>query len=129
MNLEIAGSGIDLVEVERIEKLLERSGKRFRNRIFTEGEQHYCEAIPRPAIRYAARFAAKEAISKAFGTGIGEELGWRDMEIEHDARGKPLVRFSGEGLKLVEKRRVQRVEISLTHTEVYAAAVAILVVD
>ena len=70
----IFGIGIDVVEVERIEKSIAEFGERFVERVFTQEERAYCESQKRPAIHYAARFAAKEAVAKAFGTGIGKEL-------------------------------------------------------
>jgi holo-[acyl-carrier protein] synthase len=74
----------------------------------------------------AARFAAKEAISKAFGTGIGAQLSWHDMEVNHRASGEPFVILHGAGQRLLEERRARAVLISLSHTQNYAAAVAVL---
>jgi holo-[acyl-carrier protein] synthase len=74
----------------------------------------------------AARFAAKEAISKAFGTGIGAQLGWLDMEVGRRASGEPFVVLHGNGLKLLEARQAHTVLLSLSHTQAHATAVAIL---
>jgi holo-[acyl-carrier protein] synthase len=74
----------------------------------------------------AARFAAKEAISKAFGTGIGAQLGWQDMEVKYRERGEPLVILQGNGQELLQERGGRVVLIGLSHTENYAAEVAIL---
>ncbi len=79
-----------------------------------------------PAPFLAARFAAKEAISKAFGTGIGAQLGWQDMEVGRKASGEPFVILHEGGQKLLQARGGKRVLISLSHTQNYAAAVAIL---
>ena len=79
-----------------------------------------------PALYVAARFAAKEAISKAFGTGVGAELGWCDMEIRRKETGEPFVVLHGGGKKLFEARGATSLHITLTHTATYAAAVAIL---
>ena len=74
----------------------------------------------------AGRFAAKEAISKAFGTGIGRQLGWLDMEVHHKESGEPFVVLHDDGLKLLAERGGRIVHLSLTHTANHASAVAIL---
>ena len=74
----------------------------------------------------AARFAAKEAISKAFGTGIGKHLGWQNMEIRREESGKPFVVLHDQGLTLLKERAGRIIHLSLSHTENYAAAVAVL---
>ncbi len=74
----------------------------------------------------AVRFAAKEAVAKAFGTGIGAELGWLDIEVGHAPSGAPLVRLLGKGAELAARRGVRSVLISLTHTTVTAAASVVL---
>ena len=79
--MDLEGIGIDVVEISRILSSMEEFGDKFLARIFTDRERAYCERQKRPEMHYAARFAAKEAISKAFGTGIGREVGWLDMEI------------------------------------------------
>ncbi len=122
----ILGIGIDIIEVERIQASNERFGERFLNRILHPNEIRYCMSYKTPAPFLAVRFAAKEAISKAFGTGIGGELGWRDMEIGRKESGEPFVILHEGGQKLLESRGGGRVLISLSHTQVYAAAVAIL---
>jgi holo-[acyl-carrier protein] synthase len=122
----ILGTGIDIIEVARIEASHQKFGERFLNRILRPGEIRYCLAHKKPGPHLAARFAAKEAISKAFGTGIGAQLGWLDMEIERKPSGEPFVTLHGNGIKLLESRRARAVLISLSHTENYAAAVAIL---
>lgn len=123
----VQGIGLDLVLNRRIRESLEKFGPRFRNRIFTEGEQAYCDRMANPVPHYAARFAAKEAVSKAFGTGIGKDLGWLDMEIyKRDGSGQPFVRMLGKGAELLKARGGTEVLVSLTHTDEYAAAQAVL---
>lgn len=122
----VIGLGIDLVDVARFEEVLNRQGERFLARVFTEEERRYCGSKQSPAAFYAARFAAKEAVSKAFGTGIGAEIGWLDIEVFHDAAGAPLVRLSGKGAELADLRGVTRVLVSLTHTTLGAAASVVL---
>ena|SRR6185436_14647336 len=122
----ILGTGIDIIEVERIRLSYERFGERFLNRILTPAEIAYCLGHRKPAAFLAARFAAKEAISKAFGTGIGQHLGWQDLEVARKASGEPYVVLHGPALRLLEQRAARLVHLSLSHTEQHAAAVAIL---
>jgi holo-[acyl-carrier protein] synthase len=122
----ILGTGIDIIEVARIEAAYEKFGERFINRILLPDEISYCLSHKAPGPFLAARFAAKEAISKAFGTGIGAELGWQDMEIKRKETGEPYVVLHGPGQKLFEARQGRAVRISLSHTQAHAAAVAIL---
>src|ERR1700704_4171024 len=122
----ILGIGIDIIEVARIQASYERFGERFLNRILHPNEIGYCLSHKAPAPFLAARFAAKEAISKAFGTGIGAQLSWQDMEIAKKESGEPYVILHGGGTKLLEERRGRVVLISISHTQEHATAVAIL---
>ena len=118
--------GVDIVEIDRIRKSLEDSGTSFRDRVFTEREIAYCEG--RKAARfesYAARFAAKEAVSKAFGTGIGE-VGWKDIEVLKDEKGKPYVVLSENARKIYDKMHGLGISISLSHSSHYAVAYAVI---
>jgi holo-[acyl-carrier protein] synthase len=123
--MKIFGIGIDVVEVERIGSSMEEFGERFAMRIFTEKERAYCNAQKRPELHYAARFAAKEAVAKAFGTGIGKELGWLDMEIVRKGSGEPALVLTGSGKAFAEANGIAEVKISLTHAHHYAAANAV----
>jgi holo-[acyl-carrier protein] synthase len=122
----ILGTGIDIVEVDRIRGSFEKFGERFVNRILCPAEITYCLKHRDPAPYLAARFAAKEAISKAFGTGIGAELGWQDMEIGRKPSGEPFVILHANGVRLLAARQGRTMHLSLSHTQTYAAAVAIL---
>lgn len=122
----ILGIGIDIIEVARVKASHERFGERFLKRILLPDETAYCFKNKNPAPFIAARFAAKEAISKAFGTGIGAQLGWLDMEVRRKESGEPYVVLHGGGQKLMEARGARAVLISLSHTENYATAVAVL---
>ncbi|BCU78754.1 holo-ACP synthase [Luteolibacter sp. LG18] len=123
--MRLIGIGIDVVEVQRIAEALERHGEAFGERIFTPGERAYCSSQKRPALHYAARFAAKEAVAKAFGTGIGKDLGWLDMEIIRRESGEPAVVLTGTGKVYAESVGITEVKISLTHARDYAAANAV----
>ncbi len=122
----ILGTGIDIIEVERIAASVERFGERFLARVLLPAEIAYCNSHARPAPHIAARFAAKEAISKAFGTGIGAQLGWQDMEIGRHPSGQPYVILHGKGKDLFSSRAGRAVHVSLSHTAMHAAAVAVL---
>jgi len=122
----ILGVGIDIIEVKRIAASYEKFGERFVNRILLPDEIAYCLSNKSPAPFLAARFAAKEAISKAFGTGIGAQLGWQDMEIRRKDSGEPFVVLHGKGEKLFKARKAKRLLVSLSHTQNYAAVTAVL---
>jgi holo-[acyl-carrier protein] synthase len=122
----ILGIGIDIIEVGRIEDSYQRFGERFLDRILLPNEISYCLSHKEPGPFLAARFAAKEAISKAFGTGIGAQLGWQDMEVCRKESGEPFVVLHGHGQKLLAARNARAVLISLSHTASHATAVAVL---
>jgi holo-[acyl-carrier protein] synthase len=112
--------GLDLIEIERIRSALDRP--RFRERCFTETERDYCDSRANPAQSYAARFAAKEAVGKALGCGV--RFTWKEIEIA--GRPRPGVSLSGKTKAWAEKMKVERLDLSLTHSKGMAAAVAIL---
>jgi holo-[acyl-carrier protein] synthase len=122
----ILGVGIDIIEVVRIESSYAKFGERFLNRILHPNEIQYCLSHRVPGPFLAARFAAKEAISKAFGTGIGAQLAWQDMEVGRKESGEPFSILHGKGKELMESRGATLLRISLSHTQTYASAVAIL---
>ena len=122
----ILGIGTDIVEVARIAASFAKHGELFVNRILLPAEIAYCLAHRQPAPFLAVRFAAKEAVAKAFGTGIGAQLGWLDMEIRRDEAGAPFVVLHGQGEKLLAARGAKKLHVSLSHTENYAVATAIL---
>lgn len=123
----IVGTGVDIVETVRIHGSIEKFGERFLQRCFWPAEVAYCQSMKSPALHFAARFAAKEAISKAFGTGIGRQLGWKDMEIRKRDSGEPYVVLQGKGLELARQRGVATVLVSLSHCKEYAIAQAVTV--
>lgn len=122
----ILGIGTDLIEVARIATAFEKFGERFAGRILLPDEIAYCRSHRNPAPFLAVRFAAKEAISKAFGTGIGSQLGWHDMEIRRHESGEPWVQLHGKGKLLFEARGARQLRVSLSHTQNYATAMALL---
>lgn len=114
-------SGVDLIEVERIDRAILRHGERFFLRFFTEQEL-IDAAGSTPAL--AARFAGKEAVSKALGTGIGD-VGWKEIEIVLGPRRQPVLRLHGEARRLADQAGLLHWTVSLSHTHEHAIAVAV----
>jgi len=121
------GMGIDIVDIPRFRKTLVNRGSRFINRIFLPSEKKYCGGKPNPWIHYAGRFASKEAVAKAFGTGIGKELNWLDIEIISSDSKAPVVKLSPRAKRLLLRRRIKNVLVSISHTHAHTAAVALLI--
>lgn len=121
----IAGLGLDLAEVERIAAAWQRFGQRFLGRCFTPAEAALCLSRPRPAAALALRFAAKEAFAKAAGLGM-RGLAWREIEVVHDARGKPGLVLHGRALAWARQQGVEGMFLSLSDEGDYAAAVVVL---
>src|SRR5699024_4849647 len=116
-------TGVDIVQINRIEKILDTKRDRFYERIFTKKEIKYIEK--RQNVKtIAGLFAAKEAISKALGTGIGK-IGWQDIEITHSERGEPLVHMLSKLKEELVKQNLNSIEISISHEKEYAIAFAI----
>ncbi len=124
--MTVLGLGMDIVETKRIAESIERFGDRFLHRVFLDGEIAYARSMKFPHLHFAARFAAKEAISQAFGTGIGREMGWRDLEIVREPGGAPKVRLHGKAEAYAKTRGVKEVLVSLSHTSDYGAANAVI---
>jgi holo-[acyl-carrier protein] synthase len=116
-------TGVDLIEIARVERILERHRERFLERVFTPAEVIYCRA--RPA-ELAARFAAKEAVSKALGVGVRlmarGGIRWHEAEIVGDHRGKPLIRLHGRAAERAEELGLTEWAVSLSHTGEHAIA-------
>src|SRR5207245_4212461 len=111
--------GIDVIEVERIERALtrERTGDRFRMRIFTPREVEYCESRGRPRYQsYAARFAAKEAAMKSMGTGWNRNVGWSEIEVVRDRGKAPTIVLHGKSAAFARRRNISGFHLSITHT-------------
>jgi len=123
----LIGLGCDLIETERIHRVLKRHGDRFLQRIFTAEEQAYCGSLKYPHKHYAARWAAKEAVSKAFTTGIGEHLDWTSISVYHGSRKEPRVRLDAKGAALLQEVGATDVWLTLSHIDSHALAVAALV--
>jgi holo-[acyl-carrier protein] synthase len=118
----ILGTGIDIVNVERIERLLSRWGDRFLTRVFTESEIAWCRRRIRFSDCLALRFAAKEAFLKAIGWGLQNGIRWTDMEVRSDPLGKPLFTLHGKAKEVIETRKVERIFLTLSDERPYAVA-------
>ncbi|MBX9928049.1 MAG: holo-ACP synthase [Gemmatimonadaceae bacterium] len=123
----IVGVGMDLVEIARIEGMLQRSEQRVLERLFTEAEVAYATARARPAMHLAARFAAKEAAFKALaGSEEARLIGWKEIEVVPRANATPLLAFTGRAEARAAELGVAQVWLTLTHTDTTAGAVCVL---
>ena len=126
----ILGIGSDIIDINRIERTLERFGERFVERVFTETERRKSDGRANRAASYAKRFAAKEACSKALGTGFRDGVFWRDMGVVNLSSGKPTMKLTGGALERLaaitpEGMRAQ-IDLSLTDDDPQAQAIVII---
>jgi holo-[acyl-carrier protein] synthase len=125
--MAIIGIGLDLVEIARVERLLDWKGDRALKRLFTFREVDYVARRAQPARSYAARLAAKEAGFKALaGSELARAIGWRDLEVLIRSDGSPQLEFHGPARRRAAELGVSRVHITLTHTNTTAAAMVVL---
>ena len=122
----IIGSGIDLVEIGRIQHSVDRYGQKFLNRVYTAAEQAYCLRKKKAAESLAARFAAKEAGAKALGTGISYGVNWLEIEVVREPSGRPTIRFHGRAAQIAARLGATRAALSITHTAELAMASVVL---
>jgi holo-[acyl-carrier protein] synthase len=111
-------TGVDLIEIERIQEAIARHGERFLRRVYTDRELDLCGQA---SASLAVRFAAKEAVAKALGTGIGE-VRWQDIEILRDDMRAPVLHLHGDAQKLADSLGLQTWSVSLSHTDTHAIA-------
>lgn len=121
----VTGLGTDIVEIARLERLIEVGDQAFLARWFTPNERAYCTGKARPGAHYAARLAAKEAVAKALRWQWTGPVPWREIEIAHDPTGAPVVRLSGRVADLAAAQSVTGIQVSLSHAREHATAVAI----
>ena len=122
----ILGIGVDIVEVDRIERAVERHGGSFVRRVFTPDEADYCRRSPHPEQRFSTRFAAKEAALKALGTGWAQGLQFVDVEVLNNDLGAPSIRLHGKAAERARKMGVERILVSLSHHHDFAVAQVLL---
>ncbi len=122
----IYGTGVDIIKISRIEKVIKKWGDRFIDRVFTPEEKAFCLKRIKPYPAFALRFAAKEAFSKALGTGMKNGVFWRDIEVFHFKSGKPGLNIYGTALSLCEKEEIKSFHVSLSDEDEYGIAMVIL---
>jgi holo-[acyl-carrier protein] synthase len=122
----IYGIGVDLVRINRIEKVIGRWGRRFASRVFTPEEIEICNGRPFPHSAFALRFAAKEAFSKALGLGMRRGLKWREIEVFNHPSGKPSLRLYGASLKICSRKGITGIHLSLSDEGEYGVAMVVL---
>jgi holo-[acyl-carrier protein] synthase len=113
--------GVDVIEIERVRRVLQRHPQRFLQRVYTPEEAAFCRGRVQ---ELAARFAAKEAAMKALGTGA-RGLAWHEIEVLPNRRGKPLLYLHGRAQERAQAIGLHAVDVSLTHSHVYAMAVVV----
>ena len=121
----IFGTGIDIIEVDRIKNSIQKYSDRFKKKIFTQKEIDYCHSQADPAKHFAARFTVKEAVLKCFGTGMTGGILWKDIEVDKKNSGQPVLNLHGNGKKLFNQLNLKHIHISITHDKTYAVAHAI----
>ena len=121
----IVGTGIDIVEVDRIKNSIQKYSDRFKKKIFTQKEIDYCDSQAEPAKHFAARFSVKEAVLKCFGTGMSGGILWKDIEVDKLESGQPILNLYGKGEKIFDQLNLKHIHISITHDKSYAVAHAI----
>ena len=125
--MRIIGTGIDIIECDRIKEMIGQHGASFLKRVYTPTEIRYCQDRRREAEHFAGRWAAKEAILKALGTGWRKGISWRDVEIRNEPGGKPVVALRGGAREVVEQLGITEVLVSISHCRTHATAYAIAV--
>jgi len=127
--MKIFGIGTDIVNIKRMEKILKKNGKDFKSRVFSKGEINYCEKKKNPFPFYAKRFAAKEALSKALGTGIGNKVTFKNIEIFNNKFGKPSITLKGSAANYLKKKiksKKYNIHLSLSDDVPWAQATVII---
>jgi holo-[acyl-carrier protein] synthase len=125
--MSVLGVGVDLVAIERIQRLMDRQGAHALARLLTDDERAYCLGMAVPARHVAVRVAAKEAVYKALqGSEDARGIGWREIEVVRDGDGRPLAALSGRAATRLAALGAKIVLLSLTHTDKLAAAIAVL---
>ncbi|MDR3037590.1 MAG: holo-ACP synthase [Coriobacteriales bacterium] len=121
----VAGLGVDIIEIERMERVLART-PRMRERVFSQGERAYAQAKARPVVHYALFFAAKEAVLKALGTGFAG-MAFTDVEVDHDRYGRPVPVLRGRAQEIAQAQGVVEMQLSLSYTHAVGVASAVAI--
>jgi holo-[acyl-carrier protein] synthase len=115
-------TGVDIIEISRVRRVLDKYGQRFLSRVYTQGEIDYCRGR---APNLAARFAAKEAAMKALGTGV-RGVGWKDIEVVRQESGAPSIKLHGRAQARAKRLGVLDISLSLSHSQEYAVAFVVI---
>ena len=121
----IIGIGTDIIELSRLNSVLDKHYHSFVHRIYTEHERYTAKKFAHPLSFFGGRWAAKEAIVKALGVSFGRRCGWQDINIENDHRGKPVVFLHGKGAETLKLLGVTRIHVSISHERSMACATAV----
>jgi len=122
----VYGLGVDVASIDRMKLAVGRSGQAFLDRVYTDQEQAYCATSEIPEQRYAACWAAKEAAVKALGTGFRYEISFKDIELNQNSEGKPMLMVKGRFKTLMEEKGVNDIKVSLSHDQACAVATVII---
>jgi holo-[acyl-carrier protein] synthase len=125
--VELIGVGTDITECHRIEKMIEKHGDQFLERVYTDVEREYCGIKKQAILHYTGRWAAKEAALKAIGTGWIRGITWRDAEVVNAPSGKPSLRLSGGAAEHAERLGIQQMQLSISHCQSHAVAFVVAV--
>jgi len=123
----IYGNGIDIIEIARIKKSLDRFAGHFEEKIFTRDEINYCRSMADPSKHYAGRFAVKAAVMKSLGKGMGQGIDWKDIEVLNMKTGQPVLQIKGKGKALFDQLQLKEILISISHDKSSAVGQAIAV--
>ncbi|MGV7221886.1 MAG: holo-ACP synthase [Nitrospinales bacterium] len=121
----IYGVGVDIIEINRIKNSLTRFANHFEEKVFTPGEINYCRSKAEPSIHYAGRFAIKEAVMKSLGKGMGQNIGWKDIEVKNIESGQPVLQVYGKCKTLFDQLNLKKIHISISHDKSHAVGQAI----
>lgn len=119
----VKGIGIDVVEIDRMQRIVDRWGDRFLTKVFTEKEIRYADVRQNPIHHICGRFAVKEAVAKALTTGWSRGFRWKDVEVTNNPAGQPLVILSGIARELLKDCRVH---VTISHAESVVVAAAVI---
>jgi holo-[acyl-carrier protein] synthase len=126
---DVKGVGVDLAQIPRLRRVVERWDDRFLRRVFTDEAIAYCRRRRDPVPHFAARFAAKEATLKALGTGLSMGVSWRELEVRRERGRAPTMVLTGRTKAIARAKGASRVLLSLSHDGDYAMAQALLLGD
>jgi holo-[acyl-carrier protein] synthase len=123
----IIGIGTDIIECERIDRMIRRHGDHFLKHVYTEQEIRYCNGRKTSDQHFAGRWAAKEAVLKALGTGWIAGIAWTDIEIVNESGGAPMISLYGGTAEVAKKKQITKIQISISHCQSHATAIAVAI--